>query len=67
MLVITEYCSHGDLLNFLRQKAETFFSIVMNVPGVTEETVDYKNLSVQRQFIRRYQTVKCQNSEALLL
>ncbi|XP_067103499.1 macrophage colony-stimulating factor 1 receptor 1-like isoform X2 [Osmerus mordax] len=52
VLVITEYCSHGDLLNFLRQKAETFLSIVMNVPGITEETIDYKNLSVQRQFIR---------------
>ncbi|KAM4622064.1 macrophage colony-stimulating factor 1 receptor [Polymixia lowei] len=52
VLVITEYCSHGDLLNFLRQKAETFVNIVMNIPEIVEESSDYKNLCNQKQFIR---------------
>ncbi|CAL8263962.1 unnamed protein product [Lota lota] len=56
VLLITEYCSHGDLLNFLRQRAETFLNVVMNVPEVFEETGDYKNVSQQKQFIRRYNT-----------
>lgn len=54
MLVITEYCSLGDLLNFLRQKAETFVNFVMNIHDVMESSNEYKNVSTQRQFIRRY-------------
>lgn len=53
VLVITEYCSHGDLLNFLRTKAETFLNCIMNIPEIMEETSDYKNVSIQKQFIRR--------------
>uniref|UniRef100_A0A8C9YRY1 receptor protein-tyrosine kinase n=1 Tax=Sander lucioperca TaxID=283035 RepID=A0A8C9YRY1_SANLU len=34
----------GDLLNFLRQKAETFENFVMNVPNVIEDSNDYKNI-----------------------
>ncbi|XP_010895132.2 macrophage colony-stimulating factor 1 receptor isoform X3 [Esox lucius] len=52
VLVITEYCSHGDLLNFLRHKQETFLNFVMNMPEVPEETSNYKNLSEKNQFIR---------------
>ncbi|XP_055782592.1 macrophage colony-stimulating factor 1 receptor 1-like isoform X2 [Salvelinus fontinalis] len=52
VLVITEYCSHGDLLNFLRHKQETFLNFVMNIPEVPEETSDYKNLCEGKQFIR---------------
>ena len=52
--MITEYCSHGDLLNFLRQRAETFLNFVMSVPEVFEENVDYKNIRQPKQFIRRY-------------
>uniref|UniRef100_A0A672YXG1 receptor protein-tyrosine kinase n=1 Tax=Sphaeramia orbicularis TaxID=375764 RepID=A0A672YXG1_9TELE len=55
LLVITEYCSLGDLLNFLRQKAETFVSFVMNIPEMMEN--DYKNICIQKQFIRRYMQV----------
>uniref|UniRef100_A0A8C6NXN1 receptor protein-tyrosine kinase n=1 Tax=Nothobranchius furzeri TaxID=105023 RepID=A0A8C6NXN1_NOTFU len=51
VLVITEYCSLGDLLNFLRQKAETFVNSVMNLPDVRKNS-DYKNICSQRQFIR---------------
>lgn len=54
VLVITEYCSLGDLLNFLRQKAETFVNFVMNIPDVMESSNDYKNICNQKQFIRRY-------------
>lgn len=53
VLVITEYCSLGDLLNFLRQKAETFVNFVMNIPEIMESSKDYKNIYNQKQFIRR--------------
>lgn len=54
VLVITEYCSHGDLLNFLRQKAETFLNFAMSIPGVEVEEAggDYKNICAQKHFIR---------------
>uniref|UniRef100_A0A8B9L017 receptor protein-tyrosine kinase n=1 Tax=Astyanax mexicanus TaxID=7994 RepID=A0A8B9L017_ASTMX len=52
VLVITEYCCHGDLLNFLRTKAETFLNYVMTVPGITEERSVYKNITADRMFIR---------------
>ncbi|XP_066522884.1 macrophage colony-stimulating factor 1 receptor-like [Hoplias malabaricus] len=52
VLVITEYCCHGDLLNFLRGKTETFLNFVMTVPGIVEETSDYKNVTTDRMFIR---------------
>ncbi|KAJ8337582.1 hypothetical protein SKAU_G00365480 [Synaphobranchus kaupii] len=55
VLVITEYCSHGDLLNFLRTKAETFLNFVLTMPEILEtleETSDYKNLSVEKKYIR---------------
>lgn len=54
VLVITEYCSLGDLLNFLRQKAETFVNFVMNIPGIIENSNNYKNICSQKRFIRRY-------------
>uniref|UniRef100_A0A8C4EKW8 receptor protein-tyrosine kinase n=1 Tax=Dicentrarchus labrax TaxID=13489 RepID=A0A8C4EKW8_DICLA len=57
VLVITEYCSLGDLLNFLRQKAETFVNFVMNIPDIMENSNDYKNICNQKQFIRRYLSV----------
>ncbi|XP_036431546.1 macrophage colony-stimulating factor 1 receptor [Colossoma macropomum] len=52
VLVITEYCCHGDLLNFLRSKTETFLNCVMTVPGIMEERSDYKNVTSERMFIR---------------
>lgn len=54
VLVITEYCSLGDLLNFLRQKAETFVNLVMNIPEIMENSNDYKNICNQKWYIRRY-------------
>ncbi|XP_073668333.1 macrophage colony-stimulating factor 1 receptor isoform X2 [Paramisgurnus dabryanus] len=52
VLVITEYCCHGDLLNFLRQKAETFLNFVMTAQNVPEQTMDYKNVTGDRAFFR---------------
>lgn len=53
VLVITEYCSLGDLLNFLRHKAETFVNFVMNMQDAVENGSEYKNVGVERHFIRR--------------
>ncbi|XP_015205530.2 macrophage colony-stimulating factor 1 receptor [Lepisosteus oculatus] len=51
VLVITEYCSYGDLLNFLRNKAETFLAY-MSGPSRMEEVNDYKNLCIEKKYIR---------------
>ncbi|XP_066446481.1 macrophage colony-stimulating factor 1 receptor [Eleutherodactylus coqui] len=49
ILVITEYCQHGDLLNFLRRKAEnlnnTFTAVLINFTG------DYKNMAVEQKYL----------------
>ncbi|XP_067313076.1 macrophage colony-stimulating factor 1 receptor-like isoform X2 [Pseudorasbora parva] len=52
VLVITEYCCHGDLLNFLRSKAENFLNFVMTIPNFPELTMDYKNVNSERMFVR---------------
>lgn len=52
VLVITEYCCHGDLLNFLRSKAENFLNFVMTIPNFPEPMTDYKNVSTERMFVR---------------
>ncbi|XP_075066138.1 macrophage colony-stimulating factor 1 receptor isoform X2 [Mixophyes fleayi] len=46
ILVITEYCQHGDLLNFLRKKAEALNS--MFTETLAESTGNYKNMSVEQ-------------------
>ncbi|XP_051506477.1 macrophage colony-stimulating factor 1 receptor-like isoform X2 [Myxocyprinus asiaticus] len=52
VLVITEYCCHGDLLNFLRGKAENFLNFVMTIPNIPELATDYKNMTADREFLR---------------
>ncbi|KAI7789484.1 macrophage colony-stimulating factor 1 receptor [Triplophysa rosa] len=52
VLVITEYCCHGDLLNFLRHKAENFLNFVMSIHNIPEQTTDYKNVTAERTFLR---------------
>ncbi|XDV39404.1 hypothetical protein PO909_008654 [Leuciscus waleckii] len=47
MLMITEYCCHGDLLNFLRQRAETFANSFLGFQGFPEDSNLYKNVTVQ--------------------
>uniref|UniRef100_A0A672MYJ7 receptor protein-tyrosine kinase n=1 Tax=Sinocyclocheilus grahami TaxID=75366 RepID=A0A672MYJ7_SINGR len=49
VLVITEYCCHGDLLNFLRNKAENFLNFVMMIQT---PMMDYKNVDTERMFFR---------------
>uniref|UniRef100_A0A8K9X799 receptor protein-tyrosine kinase n=1 Tax=Oncorhynchus mykiss TaxID=8022 RepID=A0A8K9X799_ONCMY len=66
VLVITEYCSHGDLLNFLRHKQETFLNTVMNMPEVPEETSDYKNVCEEKQFIRSDSGISSVSSDSYL-
>ncbi|XP_061581158.1 macrophage colony-stimulating factor 1 receptor isoform X1 [Cololabis saira] len=66
VLVITEYCSLGDLLNFLRRKAETFVSFVMNIPEVPESLNDYKNICVQKMFIRSDSGISSESSSSYL-
>ncbi|KAL4631354.1 macrophage colony-stimulating factor 1 receptor isoform X1 [Arapaima gigas] len=66
VLVITEYCKHGDLLNFLRNKAETFLSFVMSAPAFLEETSDYKNVCIQKKFIRSDSGISSSCSDSYL-
>ncbi|XP_009293978.1 macrophage colony-stimulating factor 1 receptor 1 isoform X1 [Danio rerio] len=49
MLMITEYCCHGDLLNFLRQRVETFVNTVLGVQSFAEDSNLYKNVTIQKQ------------------
>uniref|UniRef100_A0A669CC09 receptor protein-tyrosine kinase n=1 Tax=Oreochromis niloticus TaxID=8128 RepID=A0A669CC09_ORENI len=66
VLVITEYCCLGDLLNFLRQKAETFVNFVMNIPDIMENSTDYKNICNQKQFIRSDSGISSETSSTYL-
>ncbi|XP_072256668.1 macrophage colony-stimulating factor 1 receptor isoform X2 [Pyxicephalus adspersus] len=49
ILVITEYCPLGDLLNFLRRKAEAMND--MFTAYVTDSTGNYKNMSVEQKYV----------------
>uniref|UniRef100_A0A673LRN5 receptor protein-tyrosine kinase n=1 Tax=Sinocyclocheilus rhinocerous TaxID=307959 RepID=A0A673LRN5_9TELE len=59
MLMITEYCCHGDLLNFLRQRAETFVNNVFGVQSFPEDSNLYKNVAVQKNNWTGYVNVSC--------
>ncbi|XP_026090026.1 macrophage colony-stimulating factor 1 receptor isoform X1 [Carassius auratus] len=48
MLMITEYCCQGDLLNFLRQRAETFVNNNLGVQSFPENSNLYKNVALQQ-------------------
>ena len=52
MLMITEYCSHGDLLNFLRGHAHDFMASILSVDEVEGEAF-YKNMTAQHARLRR--------------
>ncbi|KAF7702314.1 macrophage colony-stimulating factor 1 receptor isoform X2 [Silurus meridionalis] len=49
VLVITEYCCHGDLLNILRHKAQSFLNCVVSIP---EDRSSYKNISTDKMYFR---------------
>ncbi|KAK7130570.1 hypothetical protein R3I94_015894 [Phoxinus phoxinus] len=61
MLLITEYCCHGDLLNFLRQRAETFANTFLGLQGFPEDSNLYKNVTVQNNHSTR---ITCHGSES---
>ncbi|XP_058483909.1 macrophage colony-stimulating factor 1 receptor 2 isoform X2 [Solea solea] len=59
MLMITEYCSHGDLLNFLRAHADDFITSILSVNEV-EEVVFYKNMAAtQNARLRSDSGISC--------
>uniref|UniRef100_A0A4W6E6W1 receptor protein-tyrosine kinase n=1 Tax=Lates calcarifer TaxID=8187 RepID=A0A4W6E6W1_LATCA len=58
MLMITEYCSHGDLLNFLRAHAQDFLTSILSVDEVEEEAF-YKNMAAQNARLRSDSGISC--------
>ncbi|XP_035480871.2 macrophage colony-stimulating factor 1 receptor 2 isoform X2 [Scophthalmus maximus] len=58
MLMITEYCSHGDLLNFLRAHAQDFMTSILTVDEVEEEAF-YKNTAAQHARVRSDSGISC--------
>ncbi|XP_045895469.1 macrophage colony-stimulating factor 1 receptor 2 [Micropterus dolomieu] len=58
MLMITEYCSHGDLLNFLRAHAQDFMASILRVDEVEGEAF-YKNMVAQHARLRSDSGISC--------
>ncbi|XP_059208014.1 macrophage colony-stimulating factor 1 receptor 2-like [Centropristis striata] len=56
MLMITEYCRHGDLLNFLRAHAQDFVACTVSVD---EGEASYKNLNTQHARLRSDSGISC--------
>ncbi|NXF83470.1 CSF1R factor, partial [Sclerurus mexicanus] len=52
ILVITEYCRYGDLLNFLRKKAESIIIQDSALDTSLDSAADYKNIEVEKKYIR---------------
>ncbi|NXU34596.1 CSF1R factor, partial [Drymodes brunneopygia] len=52
ILVITEYCRYGDLLNFLRKKAESMIIQDSALDTSLDSAADYKNIDLEKKYIR---------------
>uniref|UniRef100_A0A8C0H6I4 receptor protein-tyrosine kinase n=1 Tax=Chelonoidis abingdonii TaxID=106734 RepID=A0A8C0H6I4_CHEAB len=52
VLVITEYCHYGDLLNFLRKNAESIIIQDSSLDSSLESTADYKNIYLEKKYVR---------------
>lgn len=52
--MITEYCSYGDLLNFLRAHAQDFVASILSADEIEGEPF-YKNMATLYGRFRRYQ------------
>ncbi|KFP61091.1 Macrophage colony-stimulating factor 1 receptor, partial [Cariama cristata] len=52
ILVITEYCRYGDLLNFLRKKAESIIIQDSALDTSLDSAADYKNVELEKKYIR---------------
>uniref|UniRef100_A0A8C7V9T3 receptor protein-tyrosine kinase n=1 Tax=Oncorhynchus mykiss TaxID=8022 RepID=A0A8C7V9T3_ONCMY len=72
MLMITEYCSYGDLLNFLHGKAKLFLYSIPRGPGtpevprVPENHDHYKNTCAQESRVRSDSGISCSSSDNFL-
>uniref|UniRef100_A0A8C7JQM7 receptor protein-tyrosine kinase n=1 Tax=Oncorhynchus kisutch TaxID=8019 RepID=A0A8C7JQM7_ONCKI len=72
MLMITEYCSYGDLLNFLHGKAKLFLYSIPSGPGtpedprVPENRDHYKNTCAQESRVRSDSGISCSSSDNFL-
>lgn len=53
VLVITEYCCYGDLLNFLRRKAEAMLGPSLSVGQDPQAGAGYKNIHLEKKYVRR--------------
>ncbi|XP_003782093.1 macrophage colony-stimulating factor 1 receptor [Otolemur garnettii] len=53
VLVITEYCCYGDLLNFLRKKAEAMLGPSLSSGQDPEGGTGYKNIHLEKKYVRR--------------
>lgn len=53
VLVITEYCCYGDLLNFLRRKAEAMLGPSLSPGQDSEGDSSYKNIHLEKKYVRR--------------
>ncbi|KAG8504482.1 Macrophage colony-stimulating factor 1 receptor [Galemys pyrenaicus] len=53
VLVITEYCCYGDLLNFLRRKAEATLGPSLSLGLEPEVGTGYKNIHLEKKYVRR--------------
>ncbi|OCT86374.1 hypothetical protein XELAEV_180200587mg, partial [Xenopus laevis] len=53
ILVITEYCRYGDLLNFLRKKAEIMNEIFSaSLEEQSSTSSDYKNMATEQTYMK---------------
>ncbi|KAF7473499.1 macrophage colony-stimulating factor 1 receptor [Marmota monax] len=52
VLVITEYCCYGDLLNFLRRKAEAMLGPILDSGQDPEGDTGYKNIHLEKKYVR---------------
>ncbi|NXT04039.1 CSF1R factor, partial [Prunella fulvescens] len=51
ILVITEYCRYGDLLNFLRKKTESIIIQDSALDTSLDSAADYKNIELEKKYI----------------
>nr|XP_003934130.2 macrophage colony-stimulating factor 1 receptor [Saimiri boliviensis boliviensis] len=53
LLVITEYCCYGDLLNFLRKKTEAMLGPSLSPGQGPEGGTGYKNIPLEKKHVHR--------------
>ncbi|KAI5259610.1 macrophage colony-stimulating factor 1 receptor [Manis pentadactyla] len=53
VLVITEYCCYGDLLNFLRRQAEAMLEPSLSPSQDPEVGTSYKNIHPEKKYVHR--------------